>query len=71
MYRSLTMINDTNRNIRVISEVKEFNKLVIRPRSKFTFAAELDEDLKIFSKKVRLNNRDYLWVGIVDKDAFI
>lgn len=71
MYKTLTIKNSQTSPIYVISEVSEFNKKVIHPKSEITFAAELDPDLKIFSRKVRRNKRDYLWVGIIDIDADI
>ena len=67
--KQLSVTNTGTKSLNVISEVPEFNNVVIPSGAKFTFAANLPDDLKIFHKKIRKGLKAYMWVGIVDKDA--
>lgn len=65
------VLDITNRSIyplHVISEVEEFNKIVIPSGAVYTFGAELPDDLKIFSRKVIKGKKTMVWVGVIDKD---
>lgn len=61
--------NHSSVDVPIVSELDDLRDLVIKPNSKLKLEVDVPPGLKVFCRRVIINKRQCLWVGLIDKNA--